>query len=88
MVQRRAIARRHRARLRTLIDRIIEEGVGSGAFDPRDRERAAIFVLDACFRFVHPVAVELEADVPQTQYDQRVAVIASVVLRSLVNGAV
>ncbi len=74
--------------LRTLIDRIIEEGVGSGAFDPRDRDRAGVFVLDACFRFVHPVAVELEADVPQTQFDQRVATIAAVVLRSLVNGAV
>lgn len=88
MIGRRAIARRHRLRLRTLIDRIIEEGVGSGAFDPRDRDRAGIFVLDACFRFVHPVAVELEADVPQTQFDQRVATIAAVVLRSLVNGAV
>lgn len=88
MVNRRAITRRHRLRVRTLIDRIIEEGVSSGAFEPRDRERAAVFVLDAGFRFFHPVAVELEAEVPQSQFDQRVATIAAVTLRALVNGAV
>lgn len=88
MVRRRAIARRHRVRVRTLLDRIIEEGVSSGAFDPRDRERAAVFVLDACFRFFHPVAVELEAEQTQSQFDQRVATIVAVILRSMVNGAV
>ncbi len=88
MVGRRAITRRHRARIRTLLDRVIEDGVTSGAFDPRDRERAALFVLDACFRFVHPVAVELEGDVPQSQFDNRLASVVKVVLRSLASGTI
>ncbi len=88
MVKRRAITRRHRVRVRTLLDRVIEEGVNSGTFEPRDRDRAAVFVLDACFRFVHPVAVDLEADVPQTQFDQRLAAVVKVVLRALASGAI
>ncbi len=88
MVKRRAITRRHRVRVRTLLDRVIEEGVNSGTFEPRDRDRAAVFVLDACFRFVHPVAVDLEADVPQSQFDQRLAAVVKVVLRALASGAI
>lgn len=87
-VQRRAITRRHRLRIRTLLDRIIEDGVASGAFDPRDRERAALFMLDAMFRFTHPVAVELEAETPQTQFDQRLAAVVRVGQRALANGVI
>jgi AcrR family transcriptional regulator len=86
VVNRRPIARRHRIRVRTLVDRIIEEGVASGAFEPRDRDRAALFLLDAIFRFVHPVSVELEADIPQSQFDQRLAGVARVALRTLATG--
>jgi len=88
MTKRRAVARRHRVRVRTLLDRVIDEGVNSGAFEPRDKERAAVFVLDACFRFIHPVAVEMEADVPQTQFDQRLGNVVKVVLRALGSGAI
>jgi Tetracyclin repressor-like, C-terminal domain len=87
-VKRRAVARRHRTRVRTLLDRVIDEGVATGAFDPRDKERAALFVLDACFRFMHPVAIELEADVPQSQFDQRLAAVVKVALRALANGSI
>jgi AcrR family transcriptional regulator len=88
MVKRRPVARRHRLRVRTLFDRVIDEGINSGSFEPRDKDRAAVFVLDACFRFVHPVAVELEGDVPQTQFDQRLAGIVKVMLRALASGAI
>jgi AcrR family transcriptional regulator len=88
VVERRAVARRHRTRVRTLLDRVIDEGIATGAFDPRDKERAALFVLDACFRFLHPVAIELEADVPQSQFDQRLAAVVRVVLRALANGSI
>jgi hypothetical protein len=37
---------------------------------------------------VHPVAVELEGDVPQTQFDQRLAGIVKVMLRALASGAI
>jgi hypothetical protein len=72
MTQRRAVARRHRVRVRTLLDRVIEEGINSGTFEPRDKDRAAVFVLDACFRFIHPVAVESEGGCAAlSQFDQR-----------------
>ncbi len=87
-VARRPVTRRHRLRVRTLLDRIIEEGVASGFFDPRDRERAALFVLDAVFRFTHPVAVELEAETPQTQFDQRLAGVVRVTQRALATGVI
>lgn len=88
MTARRAITRRHRVRVRTLIDRVIEEGINAGSFEPRDRERAAVFVLDACFRFIHPVAVETESDVPLTQFDHRLAGVVRVVLRALAIGLI
>ncbi|MCX7323253.1 MAG: TetR family transcriptional regulator [Hyphomicrobiales bacterium] len=87
-VKRRAITRRHRLRVRSLIDRVIEEGVASGAFEPRDRDQAAAFALDICFRFTHPIAVELEADVPQSQFDQRLGAVVRVLLRALASGAI
>jgi AcrR family transcriptional regulator len=87
-VERRAIARRHRQRIRSLLDRVIDEGVTSGAFDPRDRERAALFILDAAFRFTHPAAVELEAETPQSQFDQRLASVIRVAHRALSGGMV
>ncbi|MGL4439827.1 MAG: TetR/AcrR family transcriptional regulator [Bosea sp. (in: a-proteobacteria)] len=88
MAQRRAVARRHRVRVRTLIDRVIDEGINAGTFEPRDKDRAAVFVLDACFRFIHPVAVESEADVPSSQFDQRLASVVKVVLRALASGTI
>ncbi|MCO4052624.1 MAG: TetR/AcrR family transcriptional regulator [Bosea sp.] len=88
MNKRRAVARRHRVRVRTLLDRVIEEGINAGTFEPRDKDRAAVFVLDACFRFVHPAAVELEADVPQTQFDQRLGSVVRVALRALASGVI
>ena len=88
MVKRRPEARRHRLLVRTLLDRVIDDGINSGSFEPRDKDRADVFVLDACFRFVHPVAVELEGDVPQTQFDQRLAGIVKVMLRALASGAI
>lgn len=87
MIGNRPVARRHRVRVRTLLDRIIEEGVNAGMFEPRDRDKAAVFALDACFRFIHPVAVELEAELPQTQFDHRLGNVVKVVLRALSSGA-
>jgi hypothetical protein len=81
--------RRWRAtRIKGLIERIIEEGVSTGAFQPRDREVAPANVLDACFRFVHPVALAVEAETPQSQFDLRLATLVRLVLRGLATGAI
>jgi AcrR family transcriptional regulator len=84
----RALVRKHRARLRQLIERVVDEGIATAKFDPRDRERALGFIADAAHRFINPVAVRLDAEVPQDILDQRLAAVTRVVLRALANGSI
>jgi hypothetical protein len=37
----RALIRKHRARMRQLIERVLDEGIATGKFEPRDREKGA-----------------------------------------------
>jgi AcrR family transcriptional regulator len=84
----RALIRKHRARMRVLIERVLDEGIATGKFDPRDRERALAFISDAVYRFINPLTVRLDVDVPQDILDQRLAAMIRVVLRALANGSV
>jgi AcrR family transcriptional regulator len=84
----RALVRKHRARLRQLIERVIDEGIATGKFDPLDRDRALAFVGDAAHRFINPLAVRLDADMPRDIAETRLAAIIRVILRALANGAV
>ncbi|WP_243370204.1 TetR/AcrR family transcriptional regulator [Microvirga solisilvae] len=79
----RALVRKHRSRMRVLVERVLDEGIVTGKFDPRDRERALAFVSDAVYRFINPLTVRLDADVPQDILDQRLAAMIRVILRSL-----
>jgi hypothetical protein len=80
------VARRHRQRLRTLIDRILEEGVSAQLFRLRSREKAATVMLDALHRFFDPAAVAADRTVPREEIDLRVAAAARLVLRALHGG--
>lgn len=84
----RAIVRKHRIRQRQLIDRVVDEGIATGMFDPRDRDRAVAFVGDAAFRFINPLPVRLDADMPRDLADARLAAVIRVILRALASGAV
>ncbi|MBJ6127258.1 TetR/AcrR family transcriptional regulator [Microvirga splendida] len=84
----RPLVRKHRARMRQLIERVLDEGIVTGKFEPRDREKAHAFISDAVYRFINPLTVRLDADVPQDILDQRLAVMIRVVLRALANGSV
>ncbi|MBB4041227.1 AcrR family transcriptional regulator [Microvirga flocculans] len=84
----RSLVRKHRARMRQLIERVLDEGIVTGKFDPRDREKAHAFISDAVYRFINPLTVRLDADVPQDILDQRLATMIRVVLRALANGSV
>jgi AcrR family transcriptional regulator len=84
----RPLVRKHRARMRQLIERVLDEGIATGKFDPRDRERAIAFISDAVYRFINPLTVRLDAEVPQDILDQRLAAMIRVVLRSLGNGSI
>jgi AcrR family transcriptional regulator len=84
----RALVRKHRARLRQLIERVIDEGIATGKFDPLDRDRALAFVGDAAHRFINPIAVRLDADMPRDIAEARLAALIRVILRALASGTV
>jgi AcrR family transcriptional regulator len=88
VAKRHAISRRNRARVRSLFERVVDEGIASGAFEPRDRERAIAFVIDATHRFIHPATLALEGDVPQASVDQRLSTLIRVILRVLASGII
>ena len=82
----RPIARRHRVRLRALVERVVEEGIGSGVFAARDRERAIAVIFDASYRFTHPVAIQHDADVPRDLLDARLSAVIQSIQRALRTG--
>ncbi|MBZ6075826.1 TetR/AcrR family transcriptional regulator [Microvirga puerhi] len=84
----RPLIRRHRTRMRQLMERVLDEGVATGKFDPRDRERALGLITDASYRFINPLTVRLDADVPQEVLDQRLAAVIKVTLRALSIGII
>ncbi|MEH3145487.1 MAG: TetR family transcriptional regulator [Methylobacterium frigidaeris] len=85
-VESRPIARRHRGRLRVLVERVIEEGLNAGAFSLRDRERALAFIFDASHRFTHPASIQLDAEIPRDLIDLRLGAVIRVLLRALRTG--
>ena len=82
----RAAARKHRARVQSEIQRVIEEGTASGAFAMADRRRALSLVFDASHRFIHPVALKLDREIPAGALAQRFERIVSMTLRALRTG--
>lgn len=79
----RPLARHHRARIRTLIDRVIEEGQTAGAFTVKSRDRALTFVLDGLYRFLQPEAVRADVIIARKVFDQRLGSVLAAVLSSL-----
>jgi hypothetical protein len=82
----RAVIRKHRARQRHLLDRIVDEGIATGIFDPRDRDRAVAFVTDGAFRFINPVAVRLDAEMPEPLFAARLSAAIHAIQRVLTAG--
>jgi AcrR family transcriptional regulator len=82
-VEARPIARRHRVRLRSLVERVVEEGIGAGAFVARDRERAIAYIFDASYRFTHPLSIHHDADVPADLVEARFGALIQAIQRVL-----
>jgi AcrR family transcriptional regulator len=78
----------HRARLRSFLSAIVDEGMEPGPFRIKDEEKAVAFVADAIQRFVHPALVTEMRDLGRPQIDARLAVVTRIVIRSLVGGAI
>ena len=54
----RPVIAAHRQRLRTLIGRIVDEGLVPGPFRVKDEDKAIAVVIDAFQRFAHPFLVQ------------------------------
>ena len=79
----RGISRRHRGRVQAEILRVVDEGMALGVFRQGDQRRAVALVFDGMHRFIHPVSVRLDRDVPRDQMDARFERLSRVVLRAL-----
>ncbi len=84
--QDRGSARRHRARVQSEIQRVVEEGVASRAFAMTDRRRAMSLIFDGAHRFIHPIALRLDKDVAGAALATRFETIVAVTLRTLKTG--
>ena len=82
------IVRRHRNRLQSEFQRVIEEGMSSGVFVPADHRRAIALLFDALHRFIHPVAVRLDADAPRSQIEARFERILRLTISALGRGKI
>ncbi len=83
-----AIARRHYARRDSEMRRILDEGASGPGFDPIDPKRALALILDAAYRFIDPVAMKLDSEVPKTVLEQRMGRVSKTVFRALSSGRV
>jgi AcrR family transcriptional regulator len=84
----RGSARKHRARVQSEIQRVVEEGAAGGAFAMTDRRRALSLVFDAAHRFIHPLAMRLDAEAAGQALEARFERIIALVLRALRSGRV
>jgi len=80
------IARKHRNRVQSEIQAIVEEGIASGAFRIQDRRRAMALVFDLAHRFIQPVSISLDKGVPTPEMEFRASRVVAVVQRTLTFG--
>ena len=83
-----AIARRHYARRDSEMRRILDEGASGPSFDPIDPKRALALIQDAAYRFIDPVAMKLDLEVPRAVLEQRMGRVTKTVFRALSSGRV
>lgn len=82
----RHIARKHRLRVLSLLERVLEEGLANDTFVASDRARALTLVLDCLHRFVNPLAIRQDAEMPRKALDERLALAIRATLRALAHG--
>jgi AcrR family transcriptional regulator len=80
------VARRHRHRCQLEIQRVLEDGAGSGTFMIADFSKALALVLDAMHRFIDPATVKVDAKLPHQAVEGRVQQIIGLILRALATG--
>ena len=87
-VEGRGVARKHRNRIQLEIQRILEEGAASSVFEIQDPKRALALIFDTMHRFIHPVPVKMDSEVPRATLESRAARVTDLVLRALTGGRI
>ena len=82
----RVVARRHRTRIRELLERALEEGLANGVFGRRDTNTMTAFLFDLSYRFIHPQAVQLDSKAPEQSLRARREQVFETLLRGLKTG--
>jgi AcrR family transcriptional regulator len=88
IAENRAVVRKHRRRIRSLIERVVDEGRSIEHFRARSNERLIVFLTDALHRFIDPVAIVADRDADRPELDQRLARLLRVVIRAMLTGSV
>ncbi len=79
----RPVARRHRARLREQIGRVVEEALDEEIGGVVDRDGATALLFDVAHRFLHPTSLMQDRDMPRATFDQRLSNALEVALGAL-----
>ncbi len=82
----RGFARKHRLKVQSEIQRVVEDGLSSGVFQQPDQRRALALVYDVMHRFIHPVCVRMDAGTGRAGLDARMERVARLALRALQGG--
>jgi len=88
IAENRAVVRKHRRRIRGLVERVVEEGRSIELFRARSNERLIVFLIDALHRFIDPVAIFADREANRPELDQRLARLLRVVIRAMLAGSV
>jgi AcrR family transcriptional regulator len=80
------VARKHRNKVQSEIQTIVEEGINSGSFRLNDRRRAMALVFDLAHRFIQPVSIALDNGVSAAELEFRAGRVIAIIQRSLTFG--
>ncbi|MBV1702754.1 MAG: TetR/AcrR family transcriptional regulator [Hyphomicrobiales bacterium] len=82
----REATRRHRLRVQSEIQRVVDEGLASGLFAIGDQRRALALVYDVMHRFIHPICLQMDRDTSRPAINARMDRVIKLLLRALQTG--
>ncbi|RFB78245.1 TetR/AcrR family transcriptional regulator [Methylovirgula sp. 4M-Z18] len=82
----RGVGRKHRNRLQADVQTVVDEGIAVGTFPKADVRRSMALIFDTTHRFLHPVALRLDRDVPASTMTARFDRVVKILILGLVTG--
>ena len=83
----RVVARKHRLRVQSEVQKVIEDGMASGAFTAGDLRRTLALTFDVCHRFFNPASVRMDLEVSRAQIENRFERVVRLLRRALTSGS-